>query len=208
MAVYRFRVTFEDFDDIQRDIEIRSTQTFEELNSAINAAIGFDASKPASFYMSDDYWKKGKEITTRDLKAEEKERVSVMKKTRMCDLIIDPHQKIYYVFDFSSPWTFHVELFKIVVNEEAGVSYPRCIKVTGEAPKQYGVTNLGAVPEPEDFDEGIALLDLEEDLPEGTEGEELVTTSAEGGEEGAEMGEADDELIDEEGGAAADGDEF
>ena len=71
MATYRFRATFEDFDDITRDIEIRSTQSFEDLHQAIHSAIGFDASKPASFYLSDDNWKKGKEFTTRVLNEEE-----------------------------------------------------------------------------------------------------------------------------------------
>src|SRR5438105_4739913 len=109
MAVYRFRITFEDFDDIQRDIEIKSTQTFEDLHHAIQNSIGFDAAKPSSFYMSDDYWKKGKEITSRELNEEEKSRVTLMSKSRLCDFIADPHQKIYYVFDFNLSWTFRIE---------------------------------------------------------------------------------------------------
>ena len=113
MAVYRFRVTFEDFDDVHRDIEIKSTQTFEELHQSIHTAIGFDGAKPSSFYMSDDYWKKGKEITNRELKESEKEYVSLMKKARLCDFISDPHQKIYYIFDFTAMWTFRIELVKI-----------------------------------------------------------------------------------------------
>ncbi len=205
MAVYRFRITFEDFDDIQRDIEIKSTQTFEELNNSIHTSIGFDASKPASFYMSDDYWKKGKEISSRELKEEEKTSVASMKKARLCDFIADPHQKIYYVFDFASMWTFRIELIKIIVNEEIGANYPRCIKVTGEAPKQYGVTNLGAVPEPEDFDE--TLISLEENLPEGTEGDDPLVSS-DGNEviAGDDLETADDESVDEE--SAAEGEEF
>lgn len=206
MAVYRFKITFEDFDDVHRDIEIRSTQTFDELHTAIHSAIGFDASKPASFYMSDDYWKKGKEISNRELKEDEKEKVITMKKARLCDFIADPHQKIYFIFDFTAMWTFHIELVKIFVNEEAGAKYPRCVKVVGDAPKQYGVTNLGAVPEPEDFDEN-SLLDLEEDLPEGTEGEEVLASADEGGVvAGDELEISDDELIDDEG--AAEGEEF
>ncbi len=207
MAVYRFRVTFEDFDDIHRDIEIKSTQTFEDFHQSIHQSIGFDGTKPTSFYMSDDYWKKGKEITTRELKDDEKVRVATMKKARLCDFIADPHQKIYYIFDFNAMWTFHIELMKILVNEEAGAAYPRCIKVIGEAPKQFGITNLGAVPEPEDFDESQSLIDMEEELPEGTEGEEvLVSVDEVGVVPGDDLETADDELIDEEG--AAEGDEF
>lgn len=205
MAVYRFRVTFEDFDDVHRDIEVKSTQTFDDFHQAIHSAIGFDGAKPSSFYMSDDYWKKGREITTREVKEEETSKVATMKKSRLCDFIADPHQKIYYVFDFNSTWTFHVELIKIIVNEEIGASYPRCIKVTGEAPKQYGITNLGAVPEPEDFDEGQSLLDMEEELPEGTEGDETLVSSDETEVvAGEDLETADDELIDEEGAPEAD----
>ena len=54
MAIYRFRISFEEFDDIHRDIEIKSIQSFEQLHLAIQESIGFDASKPASFYMSND----------------------------------------------------------------------------------------------------------------------------------------------------------
>jgi hypothetical protein len=207
MAVYRFRVTFEDYDDIHRDIEIKSTQTFEDLHHAIHNSIAFDAAKPSSFYMSDDYWKKGKEITNRELNEEESSKCALMNTARLCDFIADPHQKIYYVFDFTSNWTFHVELIKIVVSEEPGAKYPRCIKVTGEAPKQFGITNLGAIPEPEDFDESILALD-EEELPEGTEGEETTVTSADESETTTtdDIETADDELIDEEG--AQDNDEF
>ena len=63
MAVYKFRVTFEEYDDICRDIEIKSTQTFEHLFHAIKEAINFDGKHTASFYMSDINWKKGHEIT-------------------------------------------------------------------------------------------------------------------------------------------------
>ena len=206
MAVYRFRVTFEDFDDIHRDIEIKSTQNFEDLHHVIHNSIGFDAAKPASFYMSDDYWKKGKEITTRDLNEEEKSKIALMKKARLCDFIADPHQKIYYLFDFIAMWTFHVELTKIIVNEEIGAGYPRCIKVAGEAPRQYGVTNLGAVPDPEDFDESIAVLDVDE-LPEGSEGDDGLISADESDVVVGENPETtDDELIDEEG--ASENEEF
>src|ERR1051325_6068841 len=103
MSVYKFRITFEDYDDISRDIEIKSTQNFEELHNAIQKAIGFDASKPASFFMSDDYWKKGTEIT---LSAEDGRKVALMWKSKLCNFIVDPHQKIYYIFDPEAPWSF------------------------------------------------------------------------------------------------------
>ena len=190
MAIYRFRVTFEDQDDVTRDIEIRSTQTFEDLHHGIHSAIGFDASKQASFYLSDDHWTKGQEFTNRELKESEKENIFAFRKSRLCDYISDPHQKIYYIFDPEAQWAFRVEMIKIVPSEELNASYPRCIKLTGEAPKQYGTIAGGPLPVPEDFDPDDLLDeddDIEDDESENETGDELVATS----EDVSDMGELD-----------------
>src|ERR1035438_633485 len=138
MAAYKFRVTFEEYDDVQRDIEIRSTQNFEDLHKSILEAILFDNKHNASFYLSDDYWIKGQEIT---LNNDSDRDVLLMSKSRLCDVIIDPHQKIYYVYDFDKNWTFFIELIKIIVNEDKTATYPRCVKAGLGAPKQYGHNN-------------------------------------------------------------------
>lgn len=137
MAVYRFRITFEEYDEVYRDIELKSTQTFEQFHSCIQSSINFDASKPASFYMSNDHWKKGQEITMDDIAAASDHKKLSMKEARMCDFIADPHQKIYYVFDQPSQWTFYIELIKILPDGDSSKKYPVCVKYFGDAPKQY-----------------------------------------------------------------------
>ena len=200
MATYRFRVIFEDHDEVIRDIEIRATQTFDDLHHAIHNSIGFDGSKPSSFYMSDDNWKKGKEITSKELSEEESETKVIMKKARLCDYIADPHQKIYYVFDFASPWTFRIELIKINREEDATASYPHCVRSSGEAPKQYTTLTAAALPVPEDFD----LLDLDDDI-ESEEPEEEIHVEASELPEGEEK---DTSLVGEVTDDAAEEDEF
>jgi len=162
MAVYRFRISFEEYDEVYRDIEIRSVQNFEEFHLAIQQAIGFDASKPASFFMSNDLWKKGQEII---YSTENNTNGSVlMKKSRLCDFIADPHQKIYYVFDQPSQWTFFIELVKILPDGDAGKTYPVCTKINGEAPKQYlKVEPPKGVPDPEFMDDDMFNELLAED---------------------------------------------
>jgi hypothetical protein len=216
MATYRFRVTFEDYDDVTRDIEIRSTQTFEDLHTIIHSSIGFDGSKPASFYLSDDNWKKGKEITSRSIDPETKGNILLVRDTRLCDIIIDPHQKFYYVFDPESPWTFRIELIKINREEDPTSSYPKCVKSQGEAPKQYNTLNPAVLPVPEDFDltmdgelddeeeveeETEELLVDDIDIPEGVEKPEF-TSSDENSDEDFET--ADEDTADDEGGADKD----
>ncbi len=152
MAVYRFRITYEDHDDVYRDIEIRSTQTFDEFHRAIQESIGFDNSKQASFFMSDDLWHRGTEIAQdmgQRMSEEERKNSRFMHKSKLADYIDDPHQKILYVFDPEKEWVFNIELLK-VVQDDGKSTYPKCIKSVGPAPKQYKEVKL---PQPEEFEE-------------------------------------------------------
>src|SRR5947207_851976 len=119
MSVYRFKVSFEDNEDVYRDIEIKSTQTFEDLHFIILQSVGFDTIHNASFFISDDYWRKGDEIIYKpeDAPAQKKRREEnvekkLMGKCKMASLIDDPHQKFLYVYDPNVGWTFLVELIK------------------------------------------------------------------------------------------------
>lgn len=176
MAIYRFRVSFEEYDDIHRDIEIRSDQTFEQFHLAIQESIGFDASKPASFFMSNDNWKRGQEIATKQTSGENHSEVLNMRDCRMCDFIADPHQKIYYMFDAPSQWTFFIELFKILPDTDPSRKYPLCVKVHGDAPKQYVVVEAPkGIPDPEfaedDIFAGLIAEDVEEETTDEGESE-------------------------------------
>lgn len=153
--VYRFRVIYEDHEDIYRDIEIKSTQSFHDLHLAIQQSIGFDNSKDASFFTSDDYWRKEEEIPvvykTGLIKKKIKKTIPILnqevpaKKMSIAEYITDPHQKFVYVFDPDKEWAFHIELIKIIP-DEAGAKYPKCVKTVGNSPKQYKDTNLPTPP--------------------------------------------------------------
>lgn len=184
MAIYRFKVTFEDNEDVYREIEIKSTQHFEDFHNIIVQSIGFDNMHDASFFISDDYWRKGEEVR---LKAAEGKRQ--MNKCKIALLIDDPHQKFVYIYDPKSHWTFLVELLKIVPDDPKA-SYPKCAKSVGESPKQHIATNVAPpVDEDEDFDDDEPHSDDEayvnahsEDetaLLEGEEGEEEETEEEE-----------------------------
>ncbi len=182
MAIYRFRISFEEHDDVYRDVEIRSLQTFEQLHIALQEAIGFDASKPATFYMSNDNWKKGQEIS---LSKSANSAAKLMKDSRLCDFIADPHQKIYYVFDQPSQWTFFIELFKILPENEQMKKYPVCVKVHGDAPKQYVVLEAPkGVADPEIMDDELfSDIVMEGEGDEVDEGDESASPILEFSEE-------------------------
>jgi len=55
-------VSFEDYDDVERDIDIKSNQTFEDLHKAIHGSTGYKIEASSSFYVSNDQWIKNEEI--------------------------------------------------------------------------------------------------------------------------------------------------
>ncbi|MDB5285689.1 MAG: hypothetical protein JWR05_638 [Mucilaginibacter sp.] len=156
MALYRFRVTFEDYDDVSRDIDVKSNQTFEDLHKAIHQSTGYNPEYPSSFYISNDQWMKGEEITYLPNQKRIDRKIPLMENIKLSSFIDDPHQKFYYTFNFDRPFDFHVELMKIILEDTPGTTYPAVVRSVGEAPKQFGnVFNptAAAVETPdEDFD--------------------------------------------------------
>jgi hypothetical protein len=169
MALYRFRVTFEDYDDVTREIDIKSNQTFEDLHRAIHQSTGYNCEFPSSFYISNDQWIKGEEITFLPNQRRIDRGVALMEKVKLSSRIDDPHQKFYYTFNFDRPFDFHVELLKIILDETPGTTYPAVIKSVGEAPKQFGnVFNPTILPPAsEDFDFLNEMEYTSEDAEEG-----------------------------------------
>lgn len=209
MAVYRFRVSFEDNEDVYREIEIKSTQNFEDFHNTIIQSINFDNTHDASFFSSDYLWRKGDEIKLKPINNHGSNHttdvaIRLMNKCKMASLIEDPHQKFVYVYDPKTAWTFLVELVKIVL-DDAKVNYPVCVKTVGEAPKQYKKsTILPVVPdddedefddEPHGDDDAYVNAHNDDEIAvlEGEEGDEesAETTEEESTEEEDEFGSSD-----------------
>lgn len=150
--IYRFRVTYEDHEDVFRDIDIKANQTFEDFHNAIQQAISFDNSKPAFFYTSDDYWRKEIEIPVfagnEKTKHSDGRQEKSTNRNAIADFVNSPHQKFIYVFDPEVEWVFLIELIKIFPDN--GMDYPKCVKSFGNAPKQYREINI---PPPSEDDE-------------------------------------------------------
>ena len=219
MALYRFRVTFEDYDDVTRDIDIKSTQTFEDLHRAIHQSTGYNCEYSSSFYISNDQWIKGEEITFMPNQRRIDRGVALMDKVKLSNRIDDPHQKFYYTFNFERPFDFHVELLKIILEENPGTTYPAVVKSTGEAPKQFGnVFNPTILPPAsEDFDflneMGFSEEDTEEGFSEVSDADDLEVhdepveaPDEEEDEFGSEF--SDNEGFDEEGPTLHGGDDY
>lgn len=193
MALYRFKVSFEDYDDVMREIDVKSNQTFEDLHRAIHQSTGYNPEQSSSFYISNDQWTKGEEITYLPNQKRIDRGISLMEKVRLSSFIDDPHQKFYYTFNFDRPYDFHVELMKIILDEDPKLTYPHIVKSVGEAPKMFSATGSPTIlpPTNEDFD----FLNEMEFVPEDAEDfSEVTDTGVENEEEDTQGADEDDEM--------------
>lgn len=133
--IYRFRAILDhdQKEDIFRDIEIRKTDTFEDLHNVLTQSFGFDGSEMASFYISNDQWEQGQEIALFDMG--QNANVKMMNETIVEELINEDNNKLIYIYDFLNMWTFLIELGEIV-EEAQGTNYPNLMFVCGQVPSE------------------------------------------------------------------------
>lgn len=131
--IYRFRVILDNDtdEDIFRDLEIRETDSLEDLHNIIVQSFGFDGSEMASFYISNEAWDQGEEISLFDLSDDGSARLMI--ETSIENVVHEAQTKLIYVYDFLSMWTFYVELAEIV-EEVKGYQYPNLMFVQGQVP--------------------------------------------------------------------------
>lgn len=134
--IYRFRIILDNDteDDIFRDIEIRETDTLEDLHNVITQSFGFEGSEMASFYMSDDQWNQGEEISLFDMSGSG-DSTRVMSETLISDVVFELQPKLIYIYDFMNMWTFLVELAEIVDLNDS-TDYPNLMFVHGQVPDE------------------------------------------------------------------------
>lgn len=132
MAIYKFRVTFENFEDVYRDIEIQSEMTLSDLHYAILSSISFDSIHKGIFFESDHSWRKGDEL----LQVLPEGAKGAAQKDLLSDIIYDPRQRFLYLYDEAEKWAFTIELIKILP-DDGTLTTSRCVHKAGTAPKQY-----------------------------------------------------------------------
>ncbi|MEN9697541.1 MAG: hypothetical protein RLZ56_962 [Bacteroidota bacterium] len=178
MAILKFRVYWEEDDAIYRDVLVKHTQLFIDLHQVILKAFEFDQLHSATFYRSNDVWKRGREISKEVYDKEYVAPPLLMQETAIGTEIMDTNQHFIYVYDFAKNWTFLIELIQVIKNADADMEldYPLVSRVEGVGPMQYGSKGLL----------GKNFADIEEkyDLSEAADGF---------GEEGESDNDADDD---------------
>ncbi len=135
MSVLNLRIIYIDDKNeatIFRDIEIASNNNFEQLHNFIEEVFNLPKQQLASFYLSDNEWSKGEEITLMPLD-DYSDGISEMQKTILSKLINEKGQKLVYVNDFLLHHTFFVEI-KDIKTADSKLKSPICTRTFGEIP--------------------------------------------------------------------------
>ncbi len=173
MHAYRFHVTVENVDDFSFEIDVLPQQRFSDFHKAIQTIMQFEGQELASFYVSNNSWKKKMEITLIDMNIDEdvalyeddennkfrKKKVLLMDKTKLSDIIEDPHQRFIYLYDFLNPWVLYIEMIKIV-DVDKTATYPLADKIKGHIPTKK--TTSPPVPEQEKTEEPLTNSSLDD----------------------------------------------
>lgn len=155
-SIFHFRILVDQAEEVFRDIEIKSSDSFEDLHLAIVKAFEFSGDEIASFYMSNEEWDKGEEITQMDMGGMGDEGVKTMKDTPLNEMVFDQGQKLLYLYDFMRMWIFYVELMTVSKRQE-NQTYPQVILTVGDAPDESAkeLVDSFQVDFDENFDEGF-----------------------------------------------------
>ncbi len=186
MSIYKFRVSFEEDENIFRDIEIQPSQSMKDLNEIITTAFALPEKSTRKMFRSNDNWHKLNEM---DLNPKPIKKGKKGITPMIIHFIDDPHQRFYYEFETAKQsFSLLIELISINTIAKAGETYPRILKSVGPSPVRK-----------EDLMEHLSKKVVEEEEVYGVDSEEDdIEGMGEEGETGEE--ELADDMPDDMGG--------
>ena len=129
-----FEITSTEIPDFNRLIHISSEQTFRDLHLIIQKTCNFDHTQMASFFTTDDLWRKKTEFSLLDSGKSSPNIVS-MNVAKLNDYLTKPGQKLMYVFDYFNDRFLNVEFKEKLMRTD--LKEPFVAFEKGSAPAQF-----------------------------------------------------------------------
>jgi hypothetical protein len=138
MAGLKFRILLDSIENTEvfRDILINDDFNFEHFYNTILDAFGLPNDQMASFFVSDEDWNKGEEISLMDMSfgaMDDEEAPLEMNGLLLKEKIFATKQRFILVHDFLSMWIFLIELHEITDQE---VENPQLLLEVGVIPQE------------------------------------------------------------------------
>lgn len=130
---YRFKIISQESSDFLLEVKLNENNSFFDFHRLIQKSLGYESHQLASFFVSNERWKKIKEVSMLDLGINGAA-YYIMQKTKLSELIKSKEQKLIYTFDFINDRSFLIELTgKIMENK---LNEPLVTLKKGDAPVQ------------------------------------------------------------------------
>ncbi|MCH8553897.1 MAG: plasmid pRiA4b ORF-3 family protein [Schleiferiaceae bacterium] len=130
-SIYKLRVILDAEADVFRDLELPSDFTLEQLLAAITQSFNLETGEMGSFYISDEDWNQGTEISMEDFG---EPGGLLMRDVTVAVGFPEHYSRLILVYDFLAMWTFFVELVSIRKGDTG--TYPQEVLRFGERPDQ------------------------------------------------------------------------
>ena len=169
---YLIRVICDESEDFRRDLLINDDATFLDLSHLLLTSCGYPDDQMTSFYLCNDEWERGEQITREDVSDSAVDRdVYTMADTELSEFFDNGVRHFEYCFD-----PFNDRVFSLSVRDEPpGSGEPEIVRSVGAAPVQigdidFGDTILPSTGSTDDFDDfGITSYNSDELDLEGFE---------------------------------------
>jgi hypothetical protein len=137
--IYKITFSCDEVDDFRRVFEADSDATFLELHEAILKSVGFPDDQMTSFFMCNDRWEKGQEVTLIEMGSNFEYDNMIMASTHLSELMEDRGQRLIYIFDPMYERYFFGSLTEILPGILNGVE---CVESRGDSPKQLQTEDI------------------------------------------------------------------
>ena len=137
-----FEISSPEDPKFKRLIHISLSHSFDDFHQIIQNSSNFDQSQLASFFLTDEHWRKQIEIGSLD-SGEISSAILCMRNVKLSEFVAKVGQKLIYVFDFFNERFFYLELKEKLMNQELKepfVAYER-----GDSPVQYLIAEFEKV---------------------------------------------------------------
>ncbi len=146
--IYKIRVILDTKEDVIRTLLVDSKSTLEDFHRLIAEVFGFNGQEMASFFRSDDEWNQGEEIPLCSM--DDAPDALCMSTTTLAQNIEDPEEKLIYVYDYLSMWTFYCELLEVTKTTQSEL--PKLLLSIGETPDEAPEKEFVADKQQGEFD--------------------------------------------------------
>ncbi len=140
--LFRFRIISDKVEYFVLHIDADSRNTFLDLHEAIQLACKYDSSELATFFLADEEWDKGLEITMFNDKKSTQVPVLLMKNSLLGDYLKEKEDKLIYIFDVISQKSLYIELTELVMENK--LNTPIVTFNRGKAPIQSSSSRYNA----------------------------------------------------------------